>query len=221
MRQQDRIKPAREGVKMGLNLGVYRELMSIGPKKGIFILDMRDSKTGRQLAYWEKENLITLDAGILAARLFRNSQDPNPGQNNGLKMLGVGTGATGNILSPDAPQPQQRKLNTEIARKAFSSAQFRNGSGVAVAYPTNIVDFTTTFGDSEAVGPLNEMGLMSPYSSNPLIKNQINNGPGTPTPIYDPTIDVTYLDLMANYLTFSVCTKPSTAVLTITWRLSF
>jgi len=185
---------------------------------GEFFFEMRDAKSGKLLAEWHQFQVITLDAGILAARLFRNSLDPSASQNNGLTMLGVGTGATGNLLSPDAPQPQQRMLNNEISRKAFiGSPQYRNTDGVAVSYPTNIVDFTTTFGEGEAVGPLNEMGLMCTASLNPEIKNPIDNGPTN----YNPTIDVTGYDILVNYLTYSVVTKPSTAVLTITWRLSF
>lgn len=201
---------------MGLR---YEEaaLALLGAKKGVLIFDMRDARTGEQLAFWEKENIITRDAGILAARLFRNSLDPSSAQNNGLTMLAVGTGATGNLLSPDAPQNTQRRLNNEIARKAFASAQYRNSNGVAVAFPTNIVDFTTVFGEAEAVGPLNEMGLLSTASLNPSTLNPIANGPSN----YDPTIDVTGKDLMVNYLTFSVVTKPATATLAITWRLTF
>ena len=201
---------------MGLALN-YTDQLLVRPVSGTVILDMWDSRSGKQLHHSEQKNIITLDAGITAARLFRNSQDPNVGVNNGLTMLGVGTGATGNILSPDAPQITQRKLNNEIERKPFSSTQFRNASGVAVSFATNIVDFTATFSDAEAVGPLNEMGLMATASSNPSVKNPINNGPND----YDATIDVAGLDLMINYLTFSVVSKPSDAILAITWRLSF
>ena len=213
----ERIAGARQGIKLGLNTQHEEAAAFLGAKKGVLILDMRDARTGEQLVYWERENIITLDAGILAARLFRNSLDPSASQNNGLTMLAVGTGATGNLLSPDAPQNTQRRLNNEISRKAFEVAQYRNASGVAVAFPTNIVDFTTVFGEAEAVGPLNEMGLMSTASANPGTLNPINNGPSN----YDATIDVTGKDIMVNYLTFSVVTKPSTATLAITWRLTF
>lgn len=201
-------------VKMGLGIA-YEE----GPlyPDGLFIFDMRDGATGEQILYWEKSNIITRDAGILAARLFKDSTEPNVGSNNGLRMLAVGTGATGSLLSPDSPQATQRKLNTELARKAFSSTVFRNLDGVAVSIPTNIVDFTTTFSEAEAVGALNEMAVISPYSANPAVTNPINNGPSG----YDPTIDVSNLDLLANYLTFPTISKPSTAILSITWRLTF
>lgn len=216
MLYREKTGPVKQGVKMMLETA-YTEDRPVNTAKGSFIFDLRDARTGEQLAYWEKPQIITLDAGILLARLCKNSLSPTPGANNGLRMLAVGTGATGNLLSPDAPQATQRKLNTELARKAFSSTTFRNASGIAVAYPTNIVDFTATFGESEAVGALNEMAVMSPFSSDPLVLNPINNGPVG----YDPTIDITSLDTMANYLTYSVISKPNNAILTITWRLTF
>jgi hypothetical protein len=184
---------------------------------GTFIFDMRDARTGEQTAYFEKGNIIVRDAGILAARLFRNSLEPNVSLNNGLRMLAVGTGATGDILNPDAPLATQRALNAEVWRKTFSSTVFRNLDGLAVAIPTNIVDFTTTFSESEANGALNEMAVISPFDSSPSPGNPILNGPAN----YDPTIDVSALDLMANYLTFPVKSKGSNEILAITWRLTF
>jgi len=203
-----RLQAANQQFKMGMGM-MYPEI-GVTPK-GTFIFDMKDAKTGEQLVYWEKPNIITLDAGIAAAAHFKGDLT------GGLKMLAVGTGATGAVLSPDAPQNTQRRLNTEIARKAFSSTTYRTAAGVAVAYRTNVVDFTTSYGESEAVGALNEMGLLVPASLNPAITNPIVNGPSD----YDPSIDVDGLDLMVNYLTFAVIAKPATAILAITWRLSF
>lgn len=179
--------------------------------KGEFFLRMTDARTGEVLVAWRKPQIITRDAGIAGAAHFKGDLT------GGLKMLSVGTGATGNLLSPDAPQDTQRMLNNEIARKAFSATTYRTAEGVAVSYRTNIVDFTTTFGEAEAVGALNEMGLLVPASVNPATKNPIDNGPSN----YDASLDVSGLDLMVNYLTFSVISKASTAVLAITWRLSF
>jgi len=209
MAHSERMKRTRQQVKVGLALR-HAEL-GFRPRKGTFIFDMRDARTGEQLHYFEKDNIITLDAGIAGAAHFKG------GLTGGLKMLAVGTGATGNILSPDAPQEGQRALNNEIERKLFSSTTYRTAGGVAVSYPTNIVDFTTTFLEAEAVGALDEMGLLVPASINPAVTNPINNGPTD----YDATIDVTGLDLMVNYLTFACIAKPATAVLAITWRLTF
>jgi hypothetical protein len=207
----EKFPPPREAWHMGLDLGVFEEQFPL--PKGRFIFHMEDEKTGEVLHHFEKDNVITLDARILAARLFKDNTEPN----HGFNMLAVGTGATGPLLSPDAPTNLQRKLNNEIERKAFASTTFRDSSGVAVAYPTNIVDFTTTYGSSEAVGPLNEMGVLCTISDNPSTKN--DNPQSYPN--YDPTIDITPYDILGNYLTFSVVTKPNTAVLTLTWRFTF
>ena len=210
----ERFPKAACGMKMGLSF-MHEE--HVRKPRGFFMFHMVDARSGEVLHHFERENVITLDAGILAARQMKDSQQPVANRNNGLRMLAVGTGATGNVLSPDAPTEEQRCLNSEIQRKAFASTQYRDESGVAVAYPTHIVDFTTTFGESEAVGPLNEMAVISPYSDNPAVQNPIENGPTD----YDPTIDVSAKDLMANYLTYGVVTKPSNALLTITWRFTF
>lgn len=211
---RDRMNQGRSGItEMGCHLN-YAEAHPLAVvARGEFIFDMRDARTGEQLAYFEKKNVITLDAGIHAARLFKDPSEPS----NGINMLAVGTGATGSLLSPDAPDERQRKLNVEIDRKAFSSTTFRNSSGAAVAYPTNIVDYTCTFGEGEAVGPLNEMGVMATISSNRATQNL---NPNT-FPTRDTTLDISTYDVLINYLTFSVITKPSTATLTLTWRLTF
>lgn len=207
---KDKFHKGKTAFKMGFGMS---HTSALSQPKGRFILTMVDSETGEILEHWEKDNVITNDAGILAARLFRDNAEPN----HGVNMLSVGTGATGPLLSPDAPSADQRRLNNEIARKGFSSTTFRNASGVAVAYPTNIVDFTTTFGEAEAVGPLNEMGLLCTISDNTTVKNPNPNA----YPLRDTTLDITTYDVLVNYLTFSVVTKPSTAILTITWRLTF
>lgn len=204
-------RPRETNLCLGLHIQ-HAEVGLLRPKSALVICDMRDASTGEPLVYWEKHNIITRDAGIIGASLFSNDA-VNPA---GLVMLAVGTGATGPILSPDAPTDIQRSLNTEIARKSFSSHVYRNSSGVAVSYRTNVVDFTTTFGEGEAVGPLNEMGLLSTASNNPAITNPI------PTVFpYDETVDVEGKDLLGNYLTFGVVTKPATATITWTWRLTF
>lgn len=185
----------------------------MGAAKGEFIFDMRDARTGEQLIYWRKPQIITLDASLLVAILLRNPAS----RTHGINMLAVGSGATGSLLSPDAPDNRQRKLNAEISRKGFTSTTFRDGSGNAVAYPTNVVDFVCSFGEAEAVGPLNEMGLLSTISANTALRS---DNPDT-FPTRDTAVDVSSLDVMVNYLTFSVISKPSTAVLGVTWRLTF
>lgn len=207
---RDTVRPAREHTHLGLHLPHAANMVTM---QGEVFIEMRDGSTGELLHSDHRKNVITLDASILVAMLAR---DPNS-RNYGVYMLAVGTGATGALLSPDAPDPKQRKLNGEIARKAFSSTTFRDGSGNAVAIPTNIVDFTCTFSESEAVGPLNEMGLISPISANPLVTNPNPNA----YPTRDTTVDLSLYDILFNYLTFACLAKPSTATLSITWRLTF
>ena len=214
MRVRERLNRARTGVKWGGHFG-YKD--GVREVHGRAIFDMRDARTDEVLVHCEKDNIITLDSGILTARLYKDNVEPPHGCN----MLAVGTGALGSVLNPDAPPPQQRRLNAEIERKAFDSTTFRDTNGAAVAIPTNVVDFTTVFNEAEAVGPLNEMGLFSTISNNPAIQNLNPNFAGQGGQPYDPTIDVTQYDMQINYLTFGVITKPATAILTITWRLTF
>jgi hypothetical protein len=200
----------KQGLKLGANAQYADALWGA---KGRFIIDLRDSRTGELLHHEEKDNIITRDGGILAAICFAAGSTGA----SGITMLGVGTGATGPLLNPDAPDNRQRRLNAEIARKPFSSVTFRTSAGAVSSVPTNIVDFTTIYGESEAVGPLNEMGLMRTLSMNPATTNPVPAA----FPTYDPTVDLTTFDILVNYLTFSVISKPSTSILTITWRLTF
>jgi hypothetical protein len=179
--------------------------------RGEVFLEHREG--GVLLDSWHRHNIITLDASILIARLCKDPSEPA----HGINMLAVGSGATGALLSPDAPDNRQRKLNAELARKAFTTTVFRDGSGNAVAYPTNIVDFVTTFSEGEAVGPLNEMGLLSTISSNPSVTNPNPNS----FPTRNTTVDLADYDTLVNYLTFPVVSKRSTSTLTWTWRLTF
>ncbi len=162
-----------------------------------------------------RHNLVVLDASILIARLMKNNAEPP----NGIFCLAVGTGAVGwNPMNPPAPTNTQRSLYSELTRKTFASTTFVDGSGLPVAYPTHVVDFTTTFATSEAVGPLVEMGLLGGnVSSNLSIKNPVTPPNGT----YDPTVNLTEFETLVNYLTFPVVNKGATSSLTIVWRLSF
>lgn len=215
MRRRDRMNRARTATKWALHTA-YKEPEAFGVRGDVFV-EMRDARSGDVLEYWEKRNIITLDAGILAARLFKDNAEPN----FGLNMLAVGTGALGSANNPDAPPPEQRVLNAELERKPFDSTTFRDSQGAAVAIPTNVVDFTTIYTQSEAIGALNEMGLLSTISANPAVTNPNPNAAGQGGQPYDPTIDVTLYDMQVNYLTFGVINKPNTAILTITWRLTF
>jgi hypothetical protein len=211
---RETVSRAKTGFKLGMG---FRFGEPLTHPKGRVLLELRDARTGAVQDQREIDNVVTLDASLLVARLCKDNQEPK----HGLNMLAVGTGALGALLNPDAPSAEQRRLNNEIARKPFSETTFRDANGAAVAIPTNVVDYTTIFGESEAVGPLNEMGLLSTISDNTAVKNDNPNFAGQGGQPYDPTVDVTNYDLLCNFLTFSVISKPATSILTVTWRISF
>jgi hypothetical protein len=212
------MKKPREALKTGFSW--VREDPGALRAKGTYILDLKDSRTGELLDHRELSNIVTLDASILTAMFYSMGPNPSPSL-SGLTMLAMGTGATGSLLNPDAPDPRQRQLNSEVSlgRKPFVTRQYRTATGAVASVPTNIADFTTTFGEGEAVGPLNEMGLLRTISQNPSVRTPIT--PSVVFPAYDTTVNLSTFDVLANYTTFSVVSKPSTSVLTITWRLTF
>lgn len=216
MQHNDKVPAPREALKMGMNLGSEDSIMRV---KGEYIIHLEDCATGKVLDHRELSNIVTLDGGILVAILLASGSGlTRTASQQGLTMLAVGTGATGPLLNPDAPDPRQRKLNNELWRKPFVNTVFRNSTGGAVAYPTNVVDLTAQFGPGEAEGPLNEMGLIRSITLGPT--------PGTPIapapvfPNYDPTVDMSNFDLLANYTTMSVVSKLPNSLLTITWRIT-
>lgn len=211
---REQLKKLRMAFKMGVQFMLTDRLPAI--TKGEIFFKLIDPSTGRVVREWSHENRVVLDSALLIARLLKDPLEPN----HGVNMLAVGTGATGDILNPDFPPNTQRRLVNEIDRKEFSEITFRNPEGVAVAYPTDVLDFTCIFSEAEAVGPLNEMGLMSTVSANRLILNQNPNNAGLGGQPYDATIDVTQYDNQVNYFTFSVVSKPNNMVLAITWRLT-
>jgi hypothetical protein len=183
--------------------------------RGDVFFTMRDGKTQEVQLQREVHNVVTLDASILLARLVKDNDEPP----FGAYVLAVGSGDVGWApMNPPAADDEQRALYSEITRKVFSSTEFINAGGVPVAYPTHIVDFTTTYTESEAVGPLVEMGIIGGnISTNMATKNPVS----PPHGVYDPTVDLTAYETLLNYLTFPVINKPATSTLSITWRLTF
>lgn len=118
----------------------------------------------------------------------------------GILTLAVGTGDVGwDLQNPPAETAAQTLLESELLRKTFSSKTYVEPStGNPSVARTNIVDFTTTYLESEAVGPLVEMGLFGGNGA-----TSTNGG------------------TMINYRTFAVINKPSTSKLIIVWRLTF
>ena len=209
MKMRDRIRAVTNGFRTAFGSQVED---SYGRVRGEVFMTLRNR--GGQIEDY-RHNIIVLDASILIARLMKNNQEPP----NGVFCLAVGTGSNGwNPMSPPAPTNTQRSLYSELTRKVFANTNFVDGSGVPASIPTNVVDFTTTFVESEAVGPLVEMGLLGGnVSPNMSIRNPVTPPNGS----YDPTVNLTNFETMVNYLTFPVINKGATSTLTIVWRLSF
>jgi len=117
----------------------------------------------------------------------------------GILVLAVGTGAVGwDLQNPPAETASQTLLENELTRKTFSSKTYVDISGNPTVTRTNIIDFTTTYLEAEAVGPLVEMGLFGGTGA-----TSTNGGS------------------MVNYKTMAVLNKPSTSKLVVVWRLTF
>jgi len=189
--------------------------------RGEIFWEMCNTQTG-EVTKGKLNNLVTLDASILIARFMKGTGTSIAHQSEpsfGVFALAVGTGDVGwNLQNPPVATNTQRSLFNEIARKTIASTSFITSTGTISGVPTNVVDFITTFSESEAVGPLVEMGLLGgDVSTNMATRNPVlpPNGP------YDPTVNTVALDSLANYLTFPVINKPATSTLSWTWRLTF
>jgi hypothetical protein len=167
--------------------------------KGEYRITLRDAKTGRIIEERVGHNIIVNSASVLIARLLKDNADPSAG----ISYLAVGTGGVGwNLQNPPQPTNTQTKLNNEIVRKAFSTEDVTfidPETGDPVVTPTNVVDYTVTFAETEAVGPLVEMGLVG--------------GDATDMPSESS-------DSLVNYRTFPVVNKSNSMTLTITFRIT-
>jgi hypothetical protein len=214
MRYKEALPQIMSTVARAFFRSLYEERVQSIVRGDVFIT-LRDGSTGEIQDSREFKNLIVKDASILVARLMKDSQEPP----HSIFVLAMGTGDTGwNPMAPPAPTGTQRALYAELTRKTFSTTNFVDAGGVPTAVPTNVVDFTTTYSEAEAVGPLVEMGLLGGnISTNMSIRNPVSppNGP------YNPSVDLTTKETLVNYLTFPVINKPATSQLEIVWRLTF
>jgi hypothetical protein len=212
-------KPVDSDLRCGMRLK-YSDVAELLYGGEIF-WTLRDSATGEIIDEGHFKNIVTLDASILVARLMKTpSAVPNVCEPNyGVFALAVGTGGVGwDPLDPPAATNTQRSLWNELARKQCSSSDFIDSGGGISGIPTNVVDFTTTFSEAEAVGALVEMGLLGgDVDSNMGVTNPIL----PPNGIFDPTVDVVGSDALTNYKTFPVINKPANSTLSFIWRLTF
>jgi hypothetical protein len=133
---------------------------------------------------------------------------------SGLKFLAVGTGllldpnrdydendnpSTWDLQNPPEEELTVDKLAGEFYRKQFTDWKFLDMFGNLSPSPTNVLLLSTTFLESEAVGPLVEMGIF---------------GDNSATTAKDT-------GMMFNYKTFKVWNKPNSCRLSIIWKLTF
>jgi hypothetical protein len=165
--------------------------------KGEWWMTLNDVKTGSVIENRHGTNIIVNTASILIARLLKDNHEPD----GGITYLAMGTGASGwNLQNPPQPTNTQTKLNNEISRKAFTTEDVTfvdPETGDPTSIPTNVIDFTCTFAETEAVGPLVEMGLFG--------------GDAT---------DLTDSGTMVNFRTFPVINKTNSMTLTIIFRIT-
>jgi len=161
-----------------------------GEKQGYFIIP----KDGISKEMHVK-NLIVSKASIFMAKRMI----PGASWGAGVGYLELGTGiGTGTLQVPQVEASTQTALRVSLLRKAIASWTYLDGSGNPTGTETNVVQYTTTFATTEAIGALVEMGLFG--------------GDATAT---------AGTGYMFNYKTFPVWNKDGTMQLTIVWKLTF
>jgi hypothetical protein len=141
------------------------------------------------------KNLIVSKASTFMAKRMR----PGTSWGAGISHLEVGTGVgTGTTQAPQVESVSQTALRTPLARKAITSWTYLDTAGAATAAETNVVQITTTFLETEAIGAIVEMGLFGGDSTTTLSSGY-----------------------MFNYKVFPVWNKQSGMQLTVIWKLTF
>ena len=191
---KERLKRTCDGFFGGF---IQRFQEATRPLRGEYRMILRDSVTGEIIESRKGHNIIVNSASILIARLLKDNNEPD----GGITYLAVGTGGVGwNLQNPPQPTNTQITLNNEIARKAFTTEDITfidPTTGDPTVVPTNVLDFTATFNETEAVGPIVEMGLFG----------------GDASDIADSGTEI-------NYRTFPVLNKSNSMTLTIIFRIT-
>lgn len=152
-------------------------------------------ENGKKVHEYHKSNIIVNTASILIARLLKDNSEPT----NGISYLAVGSGnSSWELLDPPAPTTSQTRLENEYYRKAIDLATFVDpDTGEPTETQTNIVDYSVSFGEAEAVGPVMELGLFGGDAT-----SEANSG------------------TMVNWRTFPVISKTNTMTLTVIFRIT-
>ena len=163
------------------------------PRHGRLVIPAKDIFQERVM-----KNLIVDKASILIAKRMAPGV-VGSSWGAGINYLEVGTGVgTGTQQAPQAETSAATALRTALARKAITAWTCLDTGGNATASETNIIQLSTTFNETEAVGALTEMGLFGGDAS---------ATPGT--------------GYMFNFKTFSVWNKQNVMKLTIAWNITF
>lgn len=158
------------------------------PKQGYFRL-------GNIIQEMHVKNLIVAMASNFMAKRMR----PGASWGAGITHLEVGTGVgTGTTQAPQVEDVNQKTLRQALARKAIDSWTYLDSAGNATATETNVIQLTTTFNETDAIGAIVEMGLFGGDAADTL-------GTG----------------YMFNYKVFPVWNKQSGMKLTVIWKLTF
>lgn len=140
------------------------------------------------------KNLIVSRASVFMAKRMK----PGVSWGSGIQYLEVGVGVgTGTTQLPQKEDISQERLRQSLLRKEITSWTYLGSDGKPTASETNVMQFTTTFGNTEAVGALVEMGLFG--------------GDATA---------VAGTGYMFNYKTFPVWNKAEGMNLTIVWKIT-
>ena len=165
-------KKTKEVFHMGTK---YKFEEHLGGLHGEVWIYLRDARTGNLIQEYHSKNIIVNSASVLIARLLKDNHEPDAG----ISYLAVGTGGIGwDLQNPPAPSNIQTTLENEIARKALTTEDVSfvdPDTGDHTTVPTNVVDYEITYAETEAVGPIVEMGLFGGYATDsPDSGTQIN-----------------------------------------------
>jgi hypothetical protein len=169
---------------------------NISGLKGELILKAYDTSQGGRMVYsYQQSNIIVNTASILIDRLLKNNTEPQ----KGISYLAIGSGSgEWDLFYPPAPTTSQTRLENEFYRGAIDLSTFVHPeTGEPTTIYTNIVDYSVSFGEGEAVGPIVEMGLFGGDAT-----AELNSG------------------TMVNWRTFPVINKTSTMTLTVIFRIT-
>jgi hypothetical protein len=190
---REKYRGAKSSLDIKPILKIDESLLSL--KGELFIKAYDMAQDGKLVYNYQHSNIIVNVASILIARLLKNNAEPQ----NGISYLAIGSGSgLWEPYDPPAPTTSQTRLENEFYRKAIDYSTFVHPeTGEPTSIYTNIVDYSVTLGEGEAVGPILELGLFGGDAT-----SELNTG------------------TMVNWRTFPVIYKTSTMSVTVIFRIT-